>query len=158
MLQYLPARTRPLAEVRDTVRTQLVAQRSAQLAQEEGAQKLAAWQASPASANLPAPLTVSRDKAQGLPGAVLSAALSADPAKLPVWKGVNLGNQGYAVIQVEKVLPREARDAQAQQQEVEQYGQWWSSAEGQAYYETLKERFKVRIEVPAPRPLSTAAR
>lgn len=158
VLQYLPARTRPLAEVRDTVRTQLVAQRSAQLAQEEGAQKLAAWQASPASANLPAPLTVSRDKAQGLPGAVLSAALSADPAKLPVWKGVNLGNQGYAVIQVEKVLPREARDAQAQQQEVEQYGQWWSSAEGQAYYETLKERFKVRIEVPAPRPLSTAAR
>ena len=158
VLQYLPARTRPLAEVRDTVRTQLVAQRSAQLAQEEGAQKLAAWQASPASASLPAPLTVSRDKAQGLPGAVLSAALSADPAKLPVWKGVSLGNQGYAVIQVEKVLPREARDAQAQQQEVQQYGQWWSSAEGQAYYETLKERFKVRIEVPAPQPLSAAAR
>ncbi|WP_291010108.1 SurA N-terminal domain-containing protein [Hydrogenophaga sp.] len=158
VLQYLPARTRPLAEVRDAVRSQLVAQRSAQLAQEEGAQKLAAWQAAPASANLPAALTVSREKAQDLPGAVLNAALSADPAKLPVWKGVNLGNQGYAVIQVEKVLPREARDAQAQQQEVQQYGQWWSAAEGQAYYETLKERFKVRIEVPAPQSMSTAAR
>jgi peptidyl-prolyl cis-trans isomerase D len=158
VLQYLPARTRPLAEVRDAVRTQLVAQRSAQLAQEEGAQKLAAWQAAPAAANLPAPLTVSRDKAQGLPGPVLNAALSADPTQLPVWKGVNLGSQGYAVIQVEKVMPREARDAQARQQEVQQYGQWWSAAEGQAYYETLKERFKVRIEVPAPPALSAAAR
>jgi peptidyl-prolyl cis-trans isomerase D len=158
VLQYLPARTRPLAEVRESVRAQLVAQRSAQLAQEEGAQKLAAWQASPATADLPAAVTVSRDKAQGLPGAVLNAALSADPTKLPAWKGVSLGNQGYAVIQVEKVLPREARDAQAQQQEVQQYGQWWSSAEGQAYFETLKERFKARIEVPAPKRVETAAR
>lgn len=158
VLQYLPARTRPLAEVRESVRAQLVAQRSAQLAQEEGAQKLAAWQAAPASADLPAAVTVSRDKAQGLPGAVLTAALSADPTQLPAWKGVSLGNQGYAVVQVVKVSPRQARDAQAQQQEVQQYGQWWSSAEGQAYYETLKDRFKVRIEVLAPKRLETAAR
>jgi peptidyl-prolyl cis-trans isomerase D len=147
-----------LAEVRDAVRAQLVAQRSAKLAQEEGAQKLAAWQAAPASATLPAAVTVSRNKAEGLPGAVLNAALSADPAQLPVWKGVNLGNQGYAVVKVEKVLPREAREPQAAQQEVQQYSQWWTSAEGQAYYETLKERFKARIEVPAPKPLSTASR
>ena len=35
-------------------------------------------------------------------------------------------------------------------QEVQQVNQWWSSAEGEAYYETLKDRFKARILVPRP--------
>jgi peptidyl-prolyl cis-trans isomerase D len=68
-----------------------------------------------------------------------------------------LGDQGYAVVKVEKVLPRESRDAKALQQEAQQYGQWWAAAEGQAYYNALKERFKVRIDVPAPKPVSGAA-
>jgi peptidyl-prolyl cis-trans isomerase D len=152
VVQYSPARTKPLAEVRDEVRSRLVAQRATQMAQEEGASKLAAWQGAADGAALPAALLVSREKAQGLPGSVLNAALSADPTKLPVWKGVSLGAQGYAVVKVEKVLPRETRDANALRQEAQQYGQWWAGAEGQAYYNALKERFKVRIEVAAPRP------
>jgi peptidyl-prolyl cis-trans isomerase D len=48
------------------------------------------------------------------------------------------------------VLPREARPAQALGQEVQQYSQWWSAAENEAYVEALKERFKVRILVPEP--------
>lgn len=151
VVQYSPARTKPLTEVRDEVRLRLVAQRATQMAQEEGASKLAAWQGAPDSAALPAALLVSREKAQGLPGSVLNAALSADPTKLPAWKGVSLGIQGYAVVKVEKVLPRETRDANALRQEAQQYGQWWARAEGQAYYNALKERFKVRIEVAAPR-------
>jgi len=151
VVQYSPARTKPLAEVRDEVRLRLVAQRATQMAQEEGASKLAAWQGAPDSAALPAALLVSREKAQGLPASVLNAALSADPTKLPAWKGVSLGTQGYAVMKVEKVLPRETRDANALRQEAQQYGQWWAGAEGQAYYNALKKRFKVRIEVAAPR-------
>jgi peptidyl-prolyl cis-trans isomerase D len=151
VVRYTPARTMPLAEVRDQVRSRLVAQRSAELAREEGGKKLAAWQASGDAAGLPAAVTVSRDSAQGLGQALLDAALSVDPSKLPAWTGVDLGDQGYAVVRVDKVMPREARDAQAQAQEVLQYGQWWASAEGQAYYDTLKERFKVKIRVPEPK-------
>lgn len=150
VVRYTPARTMPLAEVRDQVRTRLVAQRSAELAREEGSKKLAAWKAGGDVAGMPAPVTVARDSAQGLSQPVLNAALSADPKKLPTWVGVDLGGQGYAVVRVDKVLPREPRDAQVQAQEVQQYGQWWSSAEGQAYYDTLKERFKVKIQVPEP--------
>ena len=157
VVQHSPARTKPLAEVREDVRKRLVAQRATQMAQEEGASKLAAWKAAPDSATLPAAVVVSREKAQGLPGAVLSAVLNANPAQLPAWKGVSLGDQGYAVVKVEKVLPREPRDAKALQQEAQQYGQWWSGAEGQAYYNALKDRFKVRIDVPAPKPVSGAA-
>ena len=151
VVQYSPARTKPLADVRDEVRTRLVAQRATQLAQEEGAGKLAAWKAAPDSASLPAALVVSREKAQGLPPAVINAALSADPTQLPAWRGVSLGGLGYAVVKVEKVLSPATRETAALQQEAQQYGQWWSGAEGQAYYNALKERFKARIEVPVPR-------
>jgi peptidyl-prolyl cis-trans isomerase D len=157
VVQYSPARTKPLVDVREDVRKRLVAQRATQMAQEEGASKLAAWKAAPNAAALPAAVVVSREKAQGLPSTVLNAMLNSNPTQLPAWKGVSLGDQGYAVVKVEKVLPRESRDAKALQQEAQQYGQWWAAAEGQAYYNALKERFKVRIDVPAPKPVSGAA-
>lgn len=158
IVQYAPARTQPLAEVRDQVRQRLVAQRSADLARTTGAKQLDAWKSGADAAGLSAALVVSRDNAQGLSGPVLNAALSADPKQLPAWVGVDLGEQGYAVVKVDKVLPRQPRDGQAKMQEVQQYSQWWSSAESSAYYDTLKERFKVRIKVPAPKPVVAPAR
>lgn len=149
---YTPARTQPLAEVREQVRQRLVDQRAAELAREAGQQQLAAWKGGADSAAMPATVVASRDQSQGgLPTAVLNAALSASAKALPAWTGVDLGAQGYAVIKVEKVLPREAVDAQRQAQEVAQYGQWWAAAEGQAYYEELKSRLKARILVPEPK-------
>ena len=158
VVQYTAARTQPLAEVRDRVRALLVAQRSAELAKSEGMKQLDAWKAGGEATGLAAALTVSRDKAQGLAQPVLNAALSADPRALPSWVGVDLGDQGYAVVKVEKVLPRETRDAPVLAQEVQQYSQWWASAESQAYYEALKERFKVRMLVPEPAAAPAAAR
>jgi peptidyl-prolyl cis-trans isomerase D len=158
MVNYTPARTRPLAEVSEGVRQRLLAQRSAELARETGAKQLEAWKTGTDAAGLSAALVVSRDNAQGLAGPVLNAALSADPKQLPAWVGVGLGEQGYAVVKVDKVLPRQPRDAQALVQETEQYSQWWSSAESLAYYDTLKERFKVQIKVPAPKPAEAPAR
>jgi peptidyl-prolyl cis-trans isomerase D len=35
-------------------------------------------------------------------------------------------------------------------QEAQQYGQLWASAESLAYYELLKDRFKVQFKVPKP--------
>jgi len=80
----------------------------------------------------------------------LNAALSADPKQLPAWIGVNLPERGYAVVKVEKVLPAEARPAAQVAREVQQYNQWWASAEGQAYYELLKARHKAVIKVAKP--------
>lgn len=158
VVQHLPARTLPLADVRESVRQRLVAQRSAELAREEGEKKLAAWKAGGDAAGLAAAVTVSRDNPQGVLPQVLTAALSADPKALPAWVGVNLGGQGYAVVRVDKVLPREPGDAQRLAQEVQQYTQWWSAAEGVAYYDMLKERFKVRILVPEPTAATVAPR
>jgi peptidyl-prolyl cis-trans isomerase D len=150
VVNHAPARTLPLAEVRETVRTRLVAQRAAQLAREEGGKRLEALQAGRDTGALPASVLVSRDQPQGLPAQVVTAALSADPAQLPAWKGVDLGERGYAILKVEKVLPRAAPSAQ--NQEVQQYAQWWNAAEAMAHYELLKQRFKVKILVPEPKP------
>ncbi len=152
VLQYQPARTLPLADVREAVRSRLVAQRSAALAREAGEQQLKAWQGGASAAGMPAVVTVSRDSAQGLSQPVLNAVLSAPAQTLPAWAGVSLGDAGYAVVRVDKVLPRAPREAQVAGQEAQQYSQWWSSAEGQAYYDALRERFKVKLLVAAPKP------
>lgn len=155
--QYTPARTLPLAEVKDAVRARLVATRANELAKKEGAEKLAAWKAAPASAGaLPAAVVVSRDQPAGQPMPVIEGALMADAAALPAFTGVDLGEQGYAVVKVNKRIPRVVAQDAAAKQERDQYGQWWSSAEGLAYYNLLKERFKAQIKVDKPAPRSVA--
>jgi peptidyl-prolyl cis-trans isomerase D len=109
IVQYAPAHTRPLAEVKDIVRQRWLAQRAAEEARKEGVAKLAAWKAAPASATgLAAPVVVSREQTQKLPNPVIDAALRADASTLPAFAGVDLGSQGYAIVKVEKVVPRDA--------------------------------------------------
>jgi peptidyl-prolyl cis-trans isomerase D len=135
-----------------------VVERSAELARAEGDKQLQAWKAGGNAQGLGNALVVSRENAQGLDQQVLTGALSADPKSLPAWVGVNLADQGYAVVKVEKVLPHEPRPAQALSQEVQQYNQWWAGAENEAYIEALKSRFKVKILVPEPAAVAAPAR
>ncbi len=155
--QHTPARALPLAEVKDQVRQRLQQQRGAEMARKDGAEKLAAWKASPATAAMPAAVVVSREQAQQLPVDVLKAALSTDTASLPALVGVDLGAQGYAVVKVLKVVPRQAPTAAQAQQELAQYTQGWTAAESLAYYNILKERFKADIKVSRPPEQKTGA-
>jgi peptidyl-prolyl cis-trans isomerase D len=93
---------------------------------------------------------VSRDQPLDLPEKVLTAALRADSAKLPAWEGIDLGAQGYAVVRVNRVVARDEAAQAALRQSREQYAQWWTGAESQAYYALLKETMKVEILVPIP--------
>ena len=148
--QYTPARTRSLAEVKDIVRQRWLAQRGADEARKDGIAKLVAWKAAPATAVLSETLAVSRDQPQKQPLQVVDAALRADAAALPALTGIDLGAQGYVIVKVLKVLPREASLDVAAKQERSQYNQWWTSAESQAYYSGLKDRFKTEIKVAKP--------
>ena len=148
--QYTAARTRPLAEVKDIVRQRWLAKRGAEEARKDGIAKLAAWKSAPATAVLPETLAVSRDQPQKQPMQVVDAALRADATTLPALAGVDLGAQGYVIVKVLKVLPREASLETAAKQERTQYTQWWTSAESLAYYNGLKDRFKTEIKVAKP--------
>jgi peptidyl-prolyl cis-trans isomerase D len=148
--QYTPARTLPFAEVRANVRERLINIRSAELAKKEGADKLAVWKSDATAAVLPAAVVVSREQGQAITGALLDAALRADASTVPAWVGVDLGAQGYAVVRVNKVLPRGTVAPAAAKQEHEQYAQWIAGAESQAYYQLLKARFNVQMKVQRP--------
>ena len=154
---YTPARTLPLAEVHGLVLERVVAVHAAELARNEGMTKLASWKANPAAAVMAGALLVSRDQAQNVTPQVLAAALRADGAALPVFVGVDLGAQGYAVVRVNKILPRQALEQTAARQDRDQYAKWWTEAEVQAYYDLLKERFKVRIVVARPVQLTSGS-
>ena len=148
--QYTPARTRPLLEVKELVRQRWLAMRGAEEARKDGIAKLAAWKAAPASATLQDTLVVSRDQTQKLPPKMVEVALRTDATALPVFAGVDLGTQGYAIVKVVKVLPRvPALEATAKQERL-QYAQSWASAESLAFYNVLKERFKTEMKVAKP--------
>ena len=146
--QYSPARTLPLEEVKTRVQAQVVAQQAAERARAEGVAKLAEWKAAPDTAKLPAAIVVSREQKQQQPSALVEAALRAGVQTLPAWVGVDLGASGYAIVKVEKIVPRDEAAAQNRTRERDQYAQWWASAEGLAYYSLLKEKFKAEIKIP----------
>ncbi len=145
IVSYSPVRTLPLSEVRALVRERVIATRATELAHKDGGEKLALWKKDSAKAPPVVPIVVSRDRAESVPGQIVNAVLRVEPASLPAWLGIDLGSAGYAVVRVNKVVPRVEASQPSAQQDREQYAQWWTNAETQAYYATLKERFKVEI-------------
>ena len=152
VVQYSPARTRPFEEVQAVVRERVVANKAAELARTDGEAKLAAWKANPAGAQLGETVVLSRTDAKQ-PPKVVEAAMRADPAKLPALVGVDLGAEGYAIVKVNKVLPREAPPPQQAQQELQQFSQAWVREEALAYYNVLKDRYKAEILAPKPKDM-----
>jgi len=142
VLQHQPARTLPLAEVREAVRQRLVASQAEALARKDGEARLAALKADPNSGALDAAVTVSRAQPGALGRSALEAVLAADASKLPAVVGVALPGQGYLVARIDKVLPRELKPEENQALQA-QYAQAWARAEAEAYYQALSARYKV---------------
>ena len=149
VLQYAPAHLLPLTEVSAKVREKLVAAQAALLARKEGEARLAAVQKTPDAALNGSPVTVSRAQLRELPRPLVDAALKASASSLPTFVGVDLGEQGYALAKLIKVLGRDPVAADPQRSQA-QYAQAWSDAESQAYYAALKSRFKVEVKSGVP--------
>jgi len=149
--EYTSAQTLPFDTVRAQVRQMFVAEKSAELARKDGEAKLAEWKSAPgAIPALSAPAVVSRDQPRNQPRQVLDAALHAPVDALPAWSGVDMAGQGFAVLKVTRVVPRDPVDAATAKQQHQQYMETWTGAEALAYYELLKQRLKVQIKVPRP--------
>lgn len=147
IVNYRAAAVRPFADVKDLVRTQFILEQARAQAKAEGQARLNEWKAKPAQAQVGNPAVVSRDQTQGLPQALVDAALRADPAAMPVLVGVDLGAQGFALVRVNKLVPREEPNAQQQAQSREQFARLLGNAEANAYLSHLKTKFKVEILV-----------
>jgi len=148
VVQYTAAHQLPLAEVKDRVRDRVKTTQAAALARKLGEERLAALRAAPDTALSAAAQTISRAQPRDLPRPVLDAVLKAPTTKLPAFVGVDLGEQGYAVARITKVLGRDPVAADATRAQAE-YGQAWADAEAQAYYAALKVRYKVETKPDA---------
>jgi len=157
VVQYAPAATQPLESVSAQVRARLLAERAAALAKADGEAKLAAWRAKPEGAQLPPPVTVSRDRSEGLPAKVLNAVLSADLATAPVWLGLDEGPAGYVIAKVIKSVPRIAPAPEMARQEAKELAELWGGAEAMSYMAYLKAKFKAEISVPAPKSVAAGS-
>ena len=160
VVKYEAAHQLPLAEMKAKVRERLVVVQAAALARKLGEARLAELRAAPASAMVEAAVTLSRAQPGDLPAKLVDAVLKAPTTTLPAAIGVDLGDAGYAVAKIGKVLGRDPVTADASRAQ-SQYAQAWGDAESQAYYNALKTRFKVELRpgaLPAGEAASAASR
>lgn len=142
VVKYSPAALRAFDEVKDELRSRWVADAAAKAARADADKKLAAWQAAPDKAELPAAVKMSRKTMFSQPPLVLDAALRVPEKQLPAFTLVDLGADGVAVLKVNKVLPLEI-SAQELKETQNQFGSYWGRAEADAYYQALKRKYKV---------------
>lgn len=151
VVNHQPARTLALAEVKDRVKDAVLMTQAAAMARKEGQARVEALRKAPQEA-LPNTVMLSRLQSQGAPREVMDAVLRADAAALPVVSGVDLGDNGFVVLRITKVLPREAAPGgdEGLRREI---AQAWGMAEAEAYLGALKRRYKAEIK-PAARSAS----
>ncbi len=148
VVEHLPSRVQPLAEVQAQVRERVIAEQAAAKARKAGLTRLTELQKADSTAGLPPLVTLSRGNPQGQPREVVDAVLRADASKLPQWVGVDLGNAGYALARVAAVKPPLAGSTEMVQL-LPRVSQAWAAAEAQAYYKALERRFKASVDAAA---------
>jgi peptidyl-prolyl cis-trans isomerase D len=144
VVEYSPARKLPLEAVKDRVREALVVRKAAELARKDAEAKLAAWKGGAEPQGLESPIVISRAQAQTLPQPLIDAVMKAPTEPLPAWVRVDFGEEGVALVRIDKLLPRDAASGDIKQLQ-RQYGQIWGTAEGEAYYAALRQRYKVQV-------------
>ncbi len=157
VVQHNPAHLLPLAQVKDTVKTQLVRQLATAQAVKAGTARVAELQkAGVADATgLEAPVLVSRALPRDLSRKVLEGILSADVSKLPAVVGVDAGDGSFVLARINKVVARDPAVVDAKRAAT-QYAQAWSAVEAQAYSNALKTRYKAVVKAPAAAASSAA--
>lgn len=156
---YTPAKTKPLAEVKERARHLALAEQAQALALAAGQAKLTAWKGG-AAAQLDAPISVSRQQTQNLAPALLDALMKADTSTLPAWVGIALPNQtGYVVAKISKVSAGDAsgESEQLRNQVGQMYQQTLSNAEAAAFIQNLRAQYKTKIKVAKPHAASAAS-
>lgn len=144
IVKYNAASKPPFEQVLAKVRERWVAAESIKAARLDAEQKLTLWKQSPDKAQLPASVQMSRRLVFSQPPVVLDAALRVPVKQLPAWQVVDLGPEGSALIKVNKVLPLQIAPQEVQETE-NQFGGYWGRAEAEAYYQSLKKKYKVEF-------------
>lgn len=156
IVKYTPASKPPFEQVQILVRERWVAAEAVKAARQHADQKLTLWKQSPDKAQLPPAVQMSRRLVFSQPSAVLEAVLRASDKQLPAWTVVDLKDEGTALVKVNKVLPLQLGPQEVQETEA-QYAGYWGRAEADAYYESLKRKYKVEFLNEGKKLIETSA-
>ena len=144
VIAHEPEAQRKFEEVQEEISDVLRRQEAFKLAEKEGSAKLAGLQKGEnAGLAWSAPKLVSRRDAQGLPGEVLRRVVAADASKLPAYLGMPMGDAGYLLLRITKVVEGKppAEDKQREARVAAAIG----GAEFEAYLASLKGRADISI-------------
>lgn len=148
--KYTAAELPPFAQVADKAKTLYAQQQAAKLAVQAGEQALKL----PDSLKFGSAITLQRGQVnEGMPAAVVSKVFGMSADKLPAVAGVDLGQHGYAVVQLDKVSAPTPSAEQLRAAEAAS-SQIWTEAVSRAYIDVLKKRFNVQVLY---KPASTAS-
>ncbi|MBK6600610.1 MAG: SurA N-terminal domain-containing protein [Betaproteobacteria bacterium] len=114
--EHKPAAPRPLAEVADEIRRQLVRKAAGELAQQAGREKLALLEqgrsAKDAGVAFGKAVPLNRNQAQpGISPEALSRIFRLAPESLPKYLGLPNERGGFSILRVERVIPPQPADA-----------------------------------------------
>jgi peptidyl-prolyl cis-trans isomerase D len=143
VVEHQPATQRKLEEVKDEIATLLQRQEAAELARKEGAAKLEELKkGGKAGVKWSPPKMVSRRDPQNLPEEILRPVMSADVSKLPAHIGLPVGDAGYMLVRVTKVIegdPKQAGEA------LPRTAGFMGQAQYEAYVRSLREQGDIEI-------------
>ncbi len=124
----------------------LIAKHLVQVAQKEGAEKLALLaKGGDAGLQWSAAKTVSRREAQGIAPAALRKIMTADASKLPAHAGAERGDRGYAIFRISKVIPGEYKPDSQSADALAALDRQSGAEQFDAYVASLRARAKVEI-------------
>ncbi|MFN7087607.1 MAG: SurA N-terminal domain-containing protein [Burkholderiales bacterium] len=144
--EYKPAAVRPLAEVSAAIVKKLTLQQAAQLAAQEGRDKLEQLrQGKPVPVAWSAPQLVSRKDAKGLSAPVLRQAFKTDVSKLPAYGGVDDPRGGFILLKISRVVEPGKAAADQHKAVAENLRQLVGQEEMTAYVASLRKKTDVKI-------------
>jgi len=145
VVEHRPAQRKPLDEVRDTVRQRVVETEAARLAKEAGEARLAKLKAGQGDlTGFSAARTATRGDAGGFAPPALEAIFRLPIDPLPAFGGVDLGLQGYAILQMISIAPATAEQIAQRRKALEpQVLRAVAQQEVVDYIESLKARTAV---------------
>jgi peptidyl-prolyl cis-trans isomerase D len=145
IIEYRQPQRKPLDEVREVVRKQVVEQESARLAKQAGEARLAELKAGKGDASsFTASRVVTRNAPGGLSQPALESVFRLPAEPTPAYGGIDLGNQGYSLVQLLKVTAPSAEViAQRQAAYDQQLGRAVAQQDVVDYIDSLKQRAKI---------------
>ena len=151
VVEYRAPQRRPLEAVSDEVRRLVIAAEAGKLAKAAGEARLAelkvelkAGKTTPDDKDFSASRAVSRNAPAGLAQPALEAVFRMSAEPLPAFAGVDLGNEGYTIVQLLRVVPPSAQELARQLAAYEsQFERLVAQQDVGTYVDAVKARTKI---------------